>query len=259
MSKTALITGASSGIGKALAECFARDRYDVILTARRLDRLEAIAADLKSRYSIQATAIAADLQAADGAQKLHAAVQSRGITLSALVNNAGFGTYGPFHELPLERELAMVQLNVTTVVTLSRLFLPDLIANKGKLMNLASTAAFQAGPYMAVYFASKAFVLNFSEALAAELSGTGVTVTAFCPGPTASGFQAAAQMEESAMVKGKKMPSSEDVAAAGYRAMQSGKAVYIPGFMNWLMAQGPRFVPRAIATQLTKAITKPKD
>lgn len=256
-SKTALVTGASSGIGKALAENFAKDGYDVILVARSAGKMAEQAADLQARFGIAATVIAADLETADGASALHHEVRSRGFALSALANNAGYGTFGEFKDSALRSELAMMQLNMQAVVVLTKLFMPDILAAKGKIMNTCSTAAFQPGPYMAVYYASKSFVLSFSEALAAELEGTGVTVTAFCPGPTASGFQDKAKMQSSALVKDKKLPTSEEVAALGYRAMQRGRRVYIPGIRNWLLAQSPRFTPRNLVTKIVKAMSRP--
>jgi uncharacterized protein len=255
--KTALITGASSGIGKGLATEFAKDGYNVVLAARRIGKMQVLADSLQKQYNIIATVIAADLETDAGAAQLHADVKARGITLSALANNAGYGAFGEFRQSELKSELAMMQLNMNTVVVLSKLFMPDLLATKGKIINTASTAAFQPGPYMAVYYATKAFVLSFSEAIACELEGTGVTVTALCPGPTASGFQDKADMGESALVKGKKLPTSDEVAAAGYKAMQRGQRVYIPGTMNWLMAQSPRFTPRSVVTSLVKLMSKP--
>jgi hypothetical protein len=255
--KTALITGASSGIGKALAENFAKDGYNLVLAARGVIKMQALADDLQQRYKISVTVIGADLETNDGAAKLHADIKARNITISALANNAGYGTFGEFKNSALAPELAMMQLNMNTVVVLTKLFLPDLIATRGKIMNTASTAAFQPGPYMAVYYATKAFVLSFSEAIAAELDGTGVTVTALCPGPTASGFQDKADMHESALVKGKKLPSADEVAAAGYRAMQRGQRVFVPGFMNWVMAQSVRFTPRNMVTMMVKQMSKP--
>ncbi len=253
----ALITGASSGIGKALTENFAQAGYDVVLAARSVAKMEAQAADLQKRFGITAHVIASDLEAATGAAQLHADVKTRGLTLSALANNAGYGTYGEFKDAAIDTQLAMMQLNMTTVVALTKLFLPDLLSTKGKIINLSSTAAFQPGPYMAIYYATKAFVLSFSEALAAELTETGVTVTAFCPGPTASGFQDKADMHHSGLVKGKTLPTSEEVARKGFRAMQRGRRVYIPGWKNWLLAQLPRFSPRSLVTRIVMFVTGP--
>jgi uncharacterized protein len=255
--KTALITGASSGIGKALAENFAKDGYHLVLAARGVAKMQTLADDLQKRYGITVTVIGADLETNDGAVKLHADIKAKGITISALANNAGYGTFGEFKDSALAPELAMMQLNMNTVVVLTKLFMPDLLATQGKVLNTASTAAFQPGPYMAVYYATKAFVLSFSEAIAAELEGTGVTVTALCPGPTASGFQDKADMGASALVKGKKLPTADEVAAAGYKAMQRGQRVYIPGAMNWLMAQSLRITPRNMVTSLVKQMSKP--
>lgn len=272
----ALITGASSGIGKALADNFAEHGYDVILSARSVAKMEAHAAELQIRFGITAHVIPADLESPTGAADLHAEVKRRGLTLSALVNNAGYGTFGEFKDTTLASQLGMMQLNMTSLVTLTHLFLPDLLATKGKILNLSSTAAFQPGPYMAVYYATKAFVLHFSEALAAELashprpSGKGgrakrpgddalVTVTAFCPGPTASAFQDKAAMQHSAMVKGKRLPTSENVARKGFRAFQRGRRVYIPGWKNWILAQLPRISPRRLVTFIVIWVTGPTD
>ena len=255
--KTVLITGASSGIGKALAYHFAGDGYELVLAARSVPRMQALADELMRQFKVTVTVIGADLETHEGAARLHAEIKARGLVLSALVNNAGYGAFGEFKDSALANELAMMQLNMTTVVTLTKLFLPDLLATRGKILNLASTAAFQPGPYMAVYYATKAFVLSFSEAIASELEDTGVTVTALCPGPTASGFQEKADLGNSALVKGKQLPTSEDVAALGYRAMQRGQRVYIPGAVNWVMAQSMRFTPRNLATKVVKILTGP--
>jgi len=255
--KTALITGASSGIGKALAHEFAQAGYHLVLAARGVAKMQVLANELQRQFKVVVTVIGADLETDDGAARLHAEVKARGIVLSALVNNAGYGAFGEFKDSALAPELAMMQLNMNTVVVLTKLFMPDLLATRGKILNTASTAAFQPGPYMAVYYATKSFVLSFSEAIASELEDTGVTVTALCPGPTASGFQDKADMGHSALVKGKKLPTSEEVAALGYRAMQRGQRVYIPGFMNWALAQSMRFTPRNLATKMVKILTKP--
>jgi hypothetical protein len=255
--KTALITGASSGIGKALANQFAQDGYQLVLAARGVAKMQSLADELQRQFKVSVTVIGADLETHDGAARLHADIKARGIVLSALVNNAGYGAFGEFKDSALVSAVAMMQLNMNTVVVLTKLFLPDLLATRGKILNTASTAAFQPGPYMAVYYATKSFVLSFSEAIACELEDTGVTVTALCPGPTASGFQDKAELGNSALIKGKKLPTSEEVAALGYRAMQRGQRVYIPGFVNWAMAQSMRFTPRNLATKVVKILTKP--
>ena len=204
--KTALVTGASSGIGKALAYHFAQDGYQLVLAARGEAKMQALADELQRQFKVAVTVIGADLETNDGAAQLHANIKARGITLSALVNNAGYGAFGEFKDSALASDLAMMQLNMNTVVVLTKLFMPDLLATRGKILNTASTAAFQPGPYMAVYYATKSFVLSFSEAIASELEDTGVTVTALCPGPTASGFQDKADLGSSALVKGKNCP-----------------------------------------------------
>lgn len=255
--KTALITGASSGIGAALAWQFAGGGYNLILAARGVAKMETLAAELTKRHAITATVIGADLETADGAMRLVEDIRSRGLVISALANNAGYAAFGEFQNSDLATELASMQLNMTSVVVLTKLFLPDLIATKGKILNTASTAAFQPGPYMAVYYSTKSFVLSFSEAIAAELEDTGVTVTALCPGPTASGFQDRAKMQNSALVKGKSLPTAESVAAIGYRAMQKGERVAIPGAVNWLLAQSVRFTPRRVVTSMVKTMSKP--
>ena len=254
---TALVTGASSGIGEALATEFARDGYDLVLAARRVDRLQALADRLQQQHRVTVTVIGADLEAADGAAALVEQVRSRGIRLDALVNNAGYGTFGEFRDAPLEPALAMMQLNMNTVVALTRLFMPDLIASRGKVLNVASTAAFQPGPYMAVYYATKAFVLSFSDAIAAELAPHGVTVTTLCPGPTASGFQDKAAMGDSGLVKGKQLPTAQAVAASGYRALRRGQRVHIPGCRNWTLAQSVRFTPRRLVTAMVQRMSRP--
>lgn len=256
-SKTALVTGASGGIGQAIAEQFARNGTDLVISARSAAQLESIAATWRQQYGISVTVLPADLSQVGAARALASSVLEQGIAIDYLVNNAGFGNFGLFAQTDLDHEIAMMRLNMESLTILSKRFLPGIIARKGKIMNVASTAAFQPGPYMAVYYATKAYVLSFSEALAAELEGTGVTVTALCPGPTASGFQDKAALHDSALVKGKRLPSANQVAISGYRAMHQGQRVHIPGIMNWLMAQSIRFTPRRLVTSLVKQLTRP--
>src|ERR1700730_13265935 len=197
---TALITGASSGLGEEFARQLARENYDLVLTARREDRLQAVAAEAMKLGSSKVEVIASDLGNADAAIKLHRQVAERGIEIECLVNNAGFGTHGIFNKLPLDREIEEINLNVTALVSLTRLFVEGMVSLKhGTIINVASTAAFQPLPYMAAYAATKAFVLNFSEAVALEVRREGVTVMALCPGPTRTGFQGTAGVEGSSV------------------------------------------------------------
>lgn len=256
-SKTALITGASSGIGYELANIFARNKYNVVLVARSEQKLREIAAELEKKYSITATVVAKDVSKLSAVQEIYDAVKQAGIRVEFLVNNAGFGDFGFFTETSWEKELEMINLNMTSLTALTKLFVKDMVARKsGKIMNVASTASFQPGPLMAVYYATKAYVLSFSEAISNELGGTGVTVTALCPGPTESGFQNAAAMNDSKLVKGKKLPSSKDVAEYAYSAMMAGKVVAVHGAMNKLMAQSIRYTPRAVVRSLVRAMSE---
>ncbi|MGL4574048.1 MAG: SDR family NAD(P)-dependent oxidoreductase [Burkholderiaceae bacterium] len=255
--KTALVTGASGGIGKSIAEQFAKDGVNLIIAARNLPQLQQLAADWSARYGISVTPIAADLSVSGAAQTLADQVLATGTPVDYLVNNAGYGLYGLFAQSSLEQELAMARINMESLTVLTKRFLPSIIARKGRIMNVASTAAFQPGPYMAVYYATKSYVLSFSEAIASELAATGVTVTALCPGPTRSGFQDKAAMQDSALVKGKKLPDAQSVGVAGYKAMMRGKRVYIPGMMNWLMAQSVRFTPRYLAAEIVRKMSVP--
>jgi len=241
---TILITGASSGIGLELARICASHRHDVVLVARRRDALAALAQEVEA-LGVRAHVIPIDLSAPGAAASVAAQVSQLGLQIEGLVNNAGYGLFGPFVETSLDEELAMIQVNIVALTELTKRLLPAMVARRsGRIMNLASTAAFVPGPLMAVYYASKAYVLSFSEALAEELRDSGVTVTALCPGPTASGFQAAARNEESKLVAGRKLPTSREVAEAGYRAMMAGKQVEIPGLTNKVVAFIPRIFPR---------------
>jgi short-subunit dehydrogenase len=242
--KTALITGASGGIGYELAKLFARDGYELILVARDHGRLNEASEALSREFHVPTTVHAIDLSSPSSAQFLSDAVARSGKAVDVLVNNAGFGLFGAFKDTKLERELSMIQLNITSLTELTKLFLPAMLARgSGRILNVASTAAFQPGPLMAVYYASKAYVLSFSEALAEELSGTGVTVTTLCPGPTETGFQRLAQMEGSKLFR-RGVASSAQVAAQGYRAMNAGRRLTIAGLANRLMAFSIRFLPR---------------
>lgn len=242
-----LVTGASSGIGAELARAFAQRRRGLVLVARRRDRLDALAAELRAGHGVPVEAVVSDLAEPDGPEALLAAVAGRGIAIDTLVNNAGFGLVGRFAELPSEGQLEMLALNVVAPTKLSRLVLPALIARRaGGIVNVASTAAFQAGPNMAVYYASKAYLLSLSEALHEEAKPHGVTVTALCPGPTLTEFQERAGMRLNRFLK-LGLLSAAEVARAGVRGYEAGRAVVVPGIGNRLGAVGAQLLPRSVA------------
>jgi len=244
-SKTALITGASTGIGYELCKLFAADGYNLVIVSRNGNSLKNVATDLERDYQISAYSIAKDLSVPEAAQEIYDEIQSKKILINALVNNAGFGTFGLFAKTELSPTLEMIEVNVTSLTRLTKLFLDDMIATgTGKILNIASTAAFQPGPLMAVYYASKAYVLSFSDALAYEIRGTGVTVTALCPGPTKTEFKNRAHMGNSGLFTSPNIMDAKRVAEIGYAAMIKGKRVVIAGFTNKLFAFTTRFSPR---------------
>ncbi len=253
--KTALITGASSGIGLEFAKIMASQKNDVILVARSAEKLEQLASELTAAHGIKAHVIAQDLGAPDAAKMVYDQLKSKGIAVDYLINNAGFGDFGFFKDTDWTKNKQMIDVNITALTQFCQLFIPDMVARKsGKILNVASTAAFQPGPLQAVYFASKSYVLHLSEAIANELKGTGVTVTALCPGPTESEFAKVATMEDKSLFKSKKLPTSAEVAHYGYRSMMKGKTVAIHGAMNALLAQSSRFTPRNITTAIVRKI-----
>lgn len=255
--KTALITGASSGIGLELAKIHARQGDNLVLVARSEQKLKDLQAELESKYGTKIIVVALDLSDSQSAKKLFELTEEKKIEVDYLINNAGFGDFELFHQSDIDKATEMINLNVQSLTILTRLYLEVMVKRKsGKIMQLASTASFQPGPFMAVYYATKHYVLAFSEAISEELKGTGVTMTALCPGPTASGFQNAADLRESKLVKGKKLPSSNEVANYGYKAMMKGKRVAIHGFQNKMMAFSVRFTPRNWVTALVKKISE---
>lgn len=251
----ALITGASRGIGWDLAHLFARDGYDLAVVARSKEPLEDLASELQKKRGTRVHILCKDLADPRAPEEIHRELSEQKIAVQVLVNNAGIATYGKFHKTDLTKELHLLQVNVVALTHLTKLFLRDMVAAaKGKILNLASTAAFQPGPLMAVYYASKAYVLHFSEALANELKGTGITVTALCPGPTRTGFVSAAQLEQSGLFKNLAVMDSMSVARAGYDGMKRGKTVVIPGWSNKLTAQLTRIGPRDWITQTVRMV-----
>jgi len=247
----ALVTGASSGIGYHLARQFAADGIPVILVARSADKLAALAHELERDYGIDAKAWPADLALPKAPQLVYDQVQAWQVQVDYLVNNAGFGLFGRFDQTAWQRELQMINLNITALTHLTKLFgVPMVQRGRGHILNLASTASFFPGPLMAVYYATKNYVLAFSEAIAQEWRETGVGVTALCPGPTESGFQEAAELEASNLVADKKLPTAEEVAWFGYQQMKAGKVVAVHGFNNTLQTMAPRFLPRGMVRQM---------
>jgi len=245
--ETTLITGASAGIGRELARLFAADKSNLVLVARRRERLEELAAELRRQDGIEVRVMAADLGRADGPQALVDELAREGATIDVLVNNAGFGALGAVAELDVERQMQMVQVNVAALTQLTRLLLPGMIQRRrGGILNVASIAGFQAGPFMAVYYATKAYVISFSEALHDELAGQGVSVSCLCPGPTATEFAAIAKMEQSHLFKRRPM-TAEEVARSGYRGFRRGRLLVIPGWLNYVCSLGARIGPRSVA------------
>ena len=251
---TVLITGASTGIGYELAKLFARDHRDLVLVARSADKLAQVAGEL------QPTGVSVKTIALDLGQPLAPKFlfdQLRGMAVDILINNAGFGCYGDFAEMAEEEIIGQINLNVTALTELTRLFLPAMIARRsGRIMNVASTAGFQPGPLMAVYYATKAYVISFSEAIANELEHSGVTVTCFCPGATHTGFAKRAGTENARLFKQFGAMSAETVAQQGYRAVMEGRTLAISGVHNWLVAQSTRLAPRKMVTAVSRWVAE---
>jgi short-subunit dehydrogenase len=250
-----LITGASSGIGLELAKLFARESHDLALVARSYDKLKYVAEDLQQTYGVQVKYYAKDLSISSTPKEIFEVLQNEGKNIDVLVNNAGFGWRGAFVQMEPTNALGMIQVNITALTHLTRLFLPGMIERgHGKILNVASTAAFQPGPMMATYYASKAYVLSFSEALSEELKGTGVTVTAFCPGPTATGFGRRAGFVNEKIFGDMLSMDSYTVALDGYKGLMKGKPIVISGWKNWLGTKLVRFIPRPLPAKLIKKV-----
>jgi uncharacterized protein len=253
-----LVTGASSGIGKELARVFATQGYDVVLVARDGARLEELAGDLARVHGVKTFVATADLAAEGGVRALSLALGERLHSLQVLVNNAGVGMLGPFAEADEASLLAMLRLNVVALTELTRLVLPSMRARgSGQILNVASTAAFFPGPFMAGYYASKAYVLSLSVALSTELAGSGITVTALCPGPTHSGFADRAGMARSRLFHGGGVMDSAEVARVGYEGLRAGRVVVVPGLRNRLLAASARLGPRTLAARIVRALHEP--
>ncbi len=258
---TAVVTGASAGIGREIARVLAAQAHDLVLVARSRERLELLASELTADHGVSARVLAADLSRPGAPEAVLRAVEDEeGRPVDVLVNDAGVGTYGPFTETPLDETLAVIRLNVTALTALTRLFLAGMLERgRGRILNVASTAAFQPGPRMAVYYATKAYVLHFSEAIAEELRESGVTVTCLCPGPTKTEFHERAEMEQSGLLRVGRLMDAASVARAGVDGMLRGKRLVLPGVANKVAAFATRLAPRRGLTRLVDAIQAPRD
>jgi len=250
----ALITGASSGIGYELAKLFAKDNHNLVLVARREERLRQLSTDLEDQYKIKTLVIPKDLSQAQSAQEIFELLKQNEITIDYLINNAGFIVYGSFSDTNWAEESKMIQLHIETLTHLIKLFLPDMLRRKnGKILNIGSTGSFVPGPFNAVYCATKNYILSLSEAIAEELAGTGVTVTALCPGGTKTEFAEKAYVKNSSANFFQSM-EAEQVAKIGYKALMKGKRVAIPGMLNKVQIFSTRFIPRILVSKLIKIL-----
>ena len=243
--QTALVTGASMGIGVELARCFAADGYDLIVTARSAEALNKLSTEFSAKYKVRVAPIAADLGEIGAGAKLAAAIAQQGLAVDVVVNNAGYGIAGAYAGSDLAQQMGMIDLNIRALAELTQIYWPRMLANKhGGILNVASTAAFQPGPLMAVYYASKAFVLSFSEALWKEAEGTGVHVSCLCPGPTESNFRARAGTGQTRLKNLGTPMTSAAVARMGYRGFQKNRRVVVTGARNRMLATLAPFLPR---------------
>lgn len=257
MNKTALITGASGGLGLSFVNIFAREGYDLVLVARNGDKLNEIKNEIEKKYSVKANLIPCDLCASNGAQAVFDATKAANIHVDVLVNNAGFGDFGEFYKSDLSKQVRMVDLNCIALMELCHLYLPDMIKKgEGNILNVDSIAAFQPGPLMSVYYATKAFVFSFSQALYRELKGTGVKLTALCPGPIRTNFDTAADLGESGLFKNLKVWDPDIVAEFGYKNMKKGKSFCICGFLNKIIVFANRLAPRCLVRNMVYELQK---
>ena len=253
--KWALVTGASAGIGVALAEELAAGGANLVLTARRRDRLEELARKLTAAHKVKTEVFPADLADPTAPERTYSFTKDHGLEIDLLINNAGFGKYGELHKVETQRLLDMVQVNCNAVVHLTRLYLPEMVARKrGDILILASTASFQAVPYISTYAATKAFDLLFAEGLAEEMKPYGIRVCALCPGSTESEFHTVSGQEKFK----RRAETAEKVARTGLKALAAGKSYVISGMGNYLGAHGERLVPRRFVTKIAAGMFKPE-
>jgi short-subunit dehydrogenase len=257
--QTALVTGASAGLGKELATLFAKDGHDVVLVARSEAKLKTLADELASAHGVKAHVVAADLGKASAPAAVVEATTKLGVAIDFLVNNAGFGSNGAFLDLALAREVEMIDVNVTALTKLTHHYArPMKERGFGRIMNVASTAGFQPGPFMATYYATKAYVVSFTEALSYELADTGVTVTCYCPGATKTEFASTAGNEKSRLFQRSGVAEAKDVALHAYRAMMDGEVLAVHGFLNSIGVTTVRFTPRSIVLGIAAGLNRPQ-
>jgi len=251
--RTALITGASVGIGRELAKLFAQNNHNLVLVARNAARLQEVAGDLERQFEVTAKAFPLDLTSSAAPQLLSDQLRRENIAIDVLVNNAGYGKLGAFTQIPYAESAGQIELNITALTHLTKLFLAPMLERKaGRILNVASTAGFQPGPLMAVYYATKAYVISFSEALANELQGTGVSVTCLCPGLTDTEFQTRAGTERTTLFRRTRPMDAATVARDGYRALMKGKPLVISGIRNRLLMESLRVSPRRVVTAVSR-------
>jgi short-subunit dehydrogenase len=257
-SETTLITGASSGIGLHLAHEFARHLHPLVLVAPVESELQAIGQDITGKFGVPVRVIAKDLERGESAQEIYDELQREGVTVDILVNNAGHGFNAKYWEIPIEKDLSMLRLNVEAVLRLTKLFLPPMLERGyGRILNTASVAGFEPGPLLAVYHATKAFVLSLSEALAEELEGTGVQLTALCPGPTDTDFMPKANMVDTAAFQKAKVMAPQDVAEIGYRGLMDGERVVVAGGSNKALVFLRRLLPISMQAKMHEKLYEP--
>jgi len=255
MNPTVLITGASGGIGEELARLFAAHRHDLVLVARSEEKLQSLSGELGRAHDIRVRVLAADLADPSAPPRVFEALRQQGVGIDVLVNNAGFGARGAYAEIDYDLEARMIQVNISSVAHLTRLFLPGMLARRnGKILNVASTAAYVPGPFMAVYYASKAFVLSFSEAIAEETQSSGVTVTALIPGPTGTNFAATAGTQETRLFRSGSVMSAAAVARVGFDGLMAGKRVVVAGIGNRFTVWSTRLAPRTMLAKITRKL-----
>lgn len=252
--ETVLITGATAGIGYEMSKLFAINGYNLVIVARNQSQLQQLQQRWQDEFGVTIHAIEKDLSHQSSVEEIVDYLEKHNIEIDILINNAGFGLFGPFIETPIEQELKMIQVNIVALTQLTKHLIPNMIRKKkGKILNVASIAAFQSGPLMAVYYATKAYVLSFSEALTNELADHGVLVSVLCPGPTSTQFEKRANLKQSKLSR-RNLMYPEEVAKIAFRQFMKGKTLIVPGATNWILVRSSRLLPRKMVTGIVRKI-----